>query len=303
MKDKWENASFLINAKKCVDSMLYISKNVLQLSNIDLRERIDNLRQNFYINVANLLDRTFDNTNKKKTICNSDSIIKRVYYERDKKAAHKDNDYKARSYNSLLEEVNDKKRELNHIRKICSEILPNNITLDFVPHDKELFRLLNRINATLETDANKIKYPNSTFHSYQLSDEGKHVFKEFDTEEQDRKNAEMFGYDYDKVVERYPLQSIDDIRIMTDQEKQRYAVIVENGINSYEGLQNRQDSCIKINALFDLDMWCEANRKVFEQIEELKKLGFLDIFEIPHLEILKDENKLKEFQKIISKKL
>lgn len=177
MKNKWENASFLISAKKCVDSMIYISGNILQLSNINLRERIDDLRQNFYINVANLLDKKFDNTNKKKTICNIDSIINRVYYERDKKAAHKDNDYKARTYNSLQEEVNDKIRELNHIKELCSEILPNNITLDYVPHDKELFRLLNRINATLETDANKIKYPNSTFHSYQLSEEGKHVFK------------------------------------------------------------------------------------------------------------------------------
>ena len=32
-------------------------------------------------------------------------------------------------------------------------------------------------------------------------------------------------------------------------------------------------------------------------------LGFLDVFEIPHLEILQDESKLKELQKILSKKL
>ena len=127
--------------------------------------------------------------------------------------------------------------------------------------------------------------------------------EKFDTEEQDRRTAKMFGYDYDKVVKRYPLQSIDDIRIMSNQEKQRYAVIMDNGINSYEGLQNRQDSCIKINVLFDLNMWCEANKNVFVRIEELKKLGFLDVFEIPHLEILNDERKLKEIQKILSKKL
>ena len=41
MKNKWENANFLITAKKCIDSFLYISKNVLELSNLDLRERID----------------------------------------------------------------------------------------------------------------------------------------------------------------------------------------------------------------------------------------------------------------------
>lgn len=303
MKNQWENANFLITAKKCIDSFLYISNNILELSNLDLRERTDKLRQVFYINLVNVLDEIFNTTSKRKNIRQIDKIIDRIYYERNKKSAHKDDDYKPRAYNTLEEEILDKKNELIHVKDVCAEELPDIITIDFVPHDKELFRLVNRINATLETDANKIKYPNSTFHSYQLAEEGKHVFKEFDTEEQDRRNSKMFGYDYDKVLERYPLQSIDDIKIMSDQEKQRYGVIMENGINSYEGLQNRQDACIKINALFDLNMWCEANINIFKQIEELKKIGFLDVFEIPHLEILQDESKLKELQKILSKKL
>lgn len=294
MKNKWENANFLINAKKCIDSFLYISNNVLELSNLDLRERTDKLRQIFYINLVNVLDELFNTTTKRKNIRQNDKIIDRIYYERNKKSAHKDDDYKPRIYNTLEEEIQDKKNELLHVKEICAVVLPDIITIDFVPHDKELFRLVNRINATLETDANKIKYPNATFHSYQLSEEGKHAFKEFDTEEQDRRNSKMFGYDYDKVVERYPLQSIDDIKTMSDKEKQRYATIVENGINSYEGLQNRQDFCIKTNALFDLNMWCKANKQTFEQIEKLKEIGFLDMFEIPHLEILKDADKLNK---------
>lgn len=303
MKNKWENANFLISAKKCIDSFLYISKNVIELSNLDLRERTDKLRQLFYINLANVLDEFFNTPTKKKSIKQNDEIIARIYYERNKKSAHKDDDYKPRTYSKLENEIEDKKTELIHVKELCSEVLPDIITIDFVPHDKELFRLVNRMNATLEADANKIKYPSSTFHSYQLSVEGKHVFKEFDTEVQDRRTAKMLGYDYDKVVERYPSHSIDDIKIMTDKEKQRYAVIFENGINSYEGLQNKQDSCIKTNGLFGLNMWCQANTNVFEQIEELKNLGFLDVFEIPHIEILNDESKLKEFQKILSKKL
>ena len=303
MKNKWENANFLITAKKCIDSFLYISNNILELCNLDLREKTNTLRQIFYINLVNVLDELFNTTTKRKNIRQNDKIIDKIYYERNKKSAHKDDDYKPRIYNTLEDEIQDKKNELLHVREICAETLPDIITIDFVPHDKELFRLVNRLNATLETDVNKIKYPSSTFHSYQLSKEGKHVFKEFDTEEQDRRNSKMFGYDYDKVLERYPLQSIDDIKIMSDQEKQRYGVIMENGINSYEGLQNRQDACIKINALFDLNMWCEANINIFKQIEELKKIGFLDVFEIPHLEILQDESKLKELQKILSKKL
>lgn len=303
MKNKWENANFLITAKKCIDSFLYISNNILELSNLDLREKTDKLRQIFYINLVNVLDELFNTTTKRKNIRQSDKIINRIYYERNKKSAHKDDDYKPRIYNTLEEEIQDKKNELLHIKEVCAVVLPDIITIDFVPHDKELFRLVNRLNAALETDANRIKYPNSTFHSYQLSEEGKHVFKEFDTEEQDQKNAKMFGYEYDKVVERYPLQNIDDIKIMSDQKKQRYAVIMENGINSYEGLQNRQDSCIKINTLFDLNMWYEANINIFKQIEELKKIGFLDAFEITHLEILQNEKKLKELQKILSKEL
>ena len=110
----------------------------------------------------------------------------------------------------------------------------------------------------------------------------------------------MFRYDYDKVIERYPLQSIDDIKTMSDQEKQRYATIVDNGINSYEGLQNRQDFCIKTNALFDLNMWCKADKQKFEQIEKLKKIGFLDAFEIPHLEILKDAETLEKVISVLS---
>lgn len=303
MKNKWENANFLITAKKCIDSFLYISNNILELSNMNLREKTDNLRQIFYINLVNVLDELFDTTTKRKDIRQKDKIIDRIYYERNKKSAHKDDDYKPRIYNTLEEEIQDKKNELLHIKEVCAVVLPDIITIDFVPHDKELFRLVNRLNATLETDANKIKYPNSTFHSYQLSEEGKHVFKEFDTEEQDRRNEKMFGYDYDKVVERNPLQSIDDIKIMSEKDKQRYAVIIENGINSYEGLQNRQDSCIKTNYLFGFNKWCEANINMFKQIEELKRIGFLDVFEIPHLEILQNEDKVKEFQEILSKKL
>lgn len=303
MKNKWENANFLITAKKCIDSFLYISNNILELSNLDLREKTDKLRQIFYINLVNVLDELFNTTTSRKNVRQSDKIINRIYYERNKKSAHNDDDYKPRIYNTLEEEIQDKKNELLHIKEVCAVVLPDIITIDFVPHDKELFRLVNRLNATLETDANRIKYPNSTFHSYQLSEEGKHVFKEFDTEEQDQKNAKMFGYEYDKVVERSPLQNIDDIKIMSNQKKQRYAVIMENGINSYEGLQNRQDLCIKINTLFDLNMWYEANINIFKQIEELKKIGFLDAFEFPHLEILQNEKKLKELQKILSKEL
>ena len=40
-----------------------------------------------------------------------------------------------------------------------------------------------------------------------------------------------------------------------------YGVIMECGLNFYEGLQNRQDACIRINVLFDKNIWCSLKNK------------------------------------------
>lgn len=288
MNSKWENARFLINAKKCIDSMLYISINTNKLSNINLLEKCDTLRQKFYINAANLLDVCFNTREKKKHITQNDPIIKRVYYERDKREAHKDKNYKPINYNSLNEEIEDKKKQLNQIKNLCNKFLPNCITIDYVPHDSELFRLINRINATLENDLNLIKYPLCTFHSYQLSDEGRHAFKDFDTENYDRTIAKLFGYDYDEMIKQIKLQNSDNTRVTTDEEKMRQQYILANGINSYEGLQLRQDFCIGVNIHCGLDMWVTKNEKGFQKINKLKEQGILDDFEIYHF---KETNK------------
>ena len=265
---QWELARYLIDAKKCVDSLIFISDNISGLHNINLREKCDNVRQKFYINLCVVLDETLGK--KKKEICKNDNVIGRIYYERDKNSAHKDSSYRPRKYSSLQEEVGDKKKEILHTRQCCKECLPEVITLDFVSHDKELFRIVHRLNAQIEQDANLIKYPMSVFHSYQLSEEGRHVFKAFDTEKQDRETERMFRYDYDKMIERMPLSSVDDIKEMTEEEKRRSAVIVENGINSYEGLQNRQDFCIQSNILFKQDMWVSLSENSLKMVEELK---------------------------------
>ncbi len=303
MSNTWENTVFLMNAKKCIDSMLYIAQNKNNLLNINLRGRLDIIRQSFYINLANLLDIKFNTRDKKKAAKESDSIVFRIYYERNRKSAHHNKNYIPRQYNSFDEEIKDKKSELLHSKNICSEFLPDIITIDYVPHDRVLFRLVNRVNDVIEADINKIKHPYSVFHSYQLSEEGKHVFKEFDTEENDRRLARIFGFDYDKAIERYPIQSVDDIEHMTDEEKERQAVIMEDGINSFEGLQNRQDSCIQMNILFDQNMWCSVNPDVFKRIEKLKDIGFYDVYEISHPEVIfGNSNKYKKFQEIMLKK-
>ncbi|HIZ72429.1 MAG TPA: hypothetical protein H9964_02475, partial [Candidatus Gallimonas intestinavium] len=239
---KWQLARYLIEAKKNIDTLLYIKENQKLLVNIDLRARFAAACQQFYINCCIVLDKSFPKG--KKNICKNE-IIASIYYERDKNAAHKDEDYKSQKFNTPDELINILKNQIQEVRGICRDFLPKNITLDFVPHDKELFRFAHRVNPEIENDVYKIKYPLSVFHSYQLSEEGQHYFREFDTSKEDRRVAKQFGYDYDQMIQqRKVLQSVDDIREMTEQEKQRQAVIVENGLNSYEGLQNRQDFCI-----------------------------------------------------------
>lgn len=296
---EWENARYLIDAKKAVDSLIFISLNEKKLSNINLQEKCENLRQNFYINVCVVLDQSFPKD--KKTICKQDAKIKRIYYERDKNAAHKDKKYCPREYGSLCEEIAEKKSELAYVRELCKNFLPEMITLDFVPHDKELFRLINRVNKEIEQDANKIKYPLSVFHSYQLSKEGQHVFRAFDTEEQDRETAKIFGYDYDEMISKISPAGTDDIEEISEQEEKRLEVIKINGINSYEGLQNRQDSCIKMNISHNQNVWCHLNKKYFDMIDELKAIGFYDELEMSHMEIFADEEKEKQVMQIMEK--
>lgn len=137
----WELARYLIDAKKCVDSIMYIEKNLVALKNIGVREKVDSKRREFYINCCIILDKVFPK--KKKELCSTDTIVQRLYYERDKNFAHKDLDYKPVEYVSLSEMVKDLQNQIVHLKELCKGVLPDAITLDFVPHDKELFRFVN----------------------------------------------------------------------------------------------------------------------------------------------------------------
>lgn len=295
---KWELALYLIKAKKNIDTLLYIKDNQKLLINIDLRERIAAACQQFYINCCVVLDKCFPKD--KKQICKNE-IIASIYYERDKNSAHKDENYKRQKFKTPDELIAILKEQLLTTHEVCKDFLPNEITLDYVPHDKELFRFAYRISPVIESDIYKVKYPLSVFHSYQLSEEGQHYFREFDTSEEDRRIAKESGYDYDEVIKYQVLQSVDDIPEMSEAEKQRQAIIVDNGLNSYEGLQNRQDNCIKLNILFGQNAWAIPNWQAFDMIEELKAIGYYDQFEIAHLEKVQDEDSQNKVQAILEK--
>ena len=42
------------------------------------------------------------------------------------------------------------KKQIFEVRKKCEDIIAKEVTLDFVPHDKELFRIVNGINREKE---------------------------------------------------------------------------------------------------------------------------------------------------------
>lgn len=265
---KWEIAQSLIDAKRVIDSLMYISNNIAKLGNLDIRSKTKALNDAFYISLCVVLDKTLGK--KKKAVCEGDSVIGRIYYERDKHAAHRDKSYKKREYASFSEEIAEKKNEILHVRKVCCDLLPSAITLDFVPHDRDLFRQIHHITPEKEEEIKRIKHPNY------------------------KRQENYEGIDSKSY---HVLYDIEDVGDLSETEKNDYCDVMEAGLNSYEGVQNRQDACIRINVLYNQNMWASVNYDALELIEEMKKSGLLDEFEIPR----KSSKKNKEAKAFIKK--
>lgn len=99
--------------------------------------------------------------------------------------------------------------------------------MDFIPYDKNLYRLIKNITPEKEEFLKRVLYDST------------------------ERNAK------EKTKEYKVFNDMEDINSIKDTNE--YAVLMENGINLYEGLQNRQDACIRINVLHDLNIWCKAN--------------------------------------------
>ena len=76
--EKWELARYLIDAKKSVDTILYLSQHGEKVSMIDIRGIVNETRRTFYVNACIVLDKSFPK--KKKEICEN-ATIQSVYYE------------------------------------------------------------------------------------------------------------------------------------------------------------------------------------------------------------------------------
>lgn len=201
-----------------------------------------------------MLDNHITNTGlKKRDLCNGDEIVQAMYYERDKNSAHKDDNYKTKHYSSIFEIADDMKIQLLYIRSVCTDSLPTEVTLDFVSHDRELFRGLHRITADEEDAIYQRKYPFRSTANANTS-EGTKTYLIF--------------------------QDTEDLRDIPDECKSEYAVLMDNGLCFNEGVQTRQDACIRINVLYGQNIWCSVNQKELETIQELTRLGCFNEYDI-----------------------
>lgn len=263
---EWELARYLIDAKKNIDTLLFVQLNIEKLTNLNIKERFDKIQMEFHIKLCYILDDVFKKN--KKQICSSNEVIKSIYDERDKNNAHKDKNYIPKNYKSWNEIIGVMKEQIEEVRKVCSEKLPSVITLDYVPHDKELFRFIHGINKEKEDQINNQKY---TIYS--------------NIENKTKINKKVFN-------------DTEEIKTITDDERKDYAVLFKNGINFYEGIQERQDSCIKANVLFGLDVWC-VYTNVLKVMEKLREKGLINEYDMPISYTKWDEQKANEFMKII----
>lgn len=137
------------------------------------------------------------------------------------------------------ETLDELKMQLRQLREVCAKALPDNITLNYVPHDIELFRQVHKISAEDEEKLNIARYP-----SYNKPDP-------------DPKNNPY------PVLE--VLHDIEQIKEEgAEQDPNKYGVIFDCGINTHEHLQNMQDSCIKANYLHGSKMWMQVREKKFK---------------------------------------
>ena len=78
--NKWELARYIIDGKKSVDTVLFLAENGSKVSNINIRQEVNDAKQKFYVSICVVMDKCFPR--KKKTIC-SNLIISAIYYERE----------------------------------------------------------------------------------------------------------------------------------------------------------------------------------------------------------------------------
>lgn len=237
MSNKWSITEYFIDAKESIDSMWYISSNTDYLKNLSLSKIFNSKRSDYYINCAAVLDKSICNTtSKKKTICNIDSQINHIYYERDKHYAHKDFDYiSITPYKSLLDEVEYLKKELIHVFDMCRDYFPIEFTIDFVCFDSEYYRIVNHIDPNQEDKLKNLLFPLRNIKmSYSSTKELKIIHNS------------------------YELNQINDLS--------NYCTLINgDGLTLEERLQKLQKSMILTNITYNTNLWVSLNKYNYER--------------------------------------
>lgn len=265
MVKEWKIARYVLDAKMATDSLWFIgqhSKGMYKPEKLCKSKRSD-----YYINICVVLDKTIcKKSGKKKELSASYPIVERLYRERDKHYAHKDENYiLSFPWSSIEQEALSYQQELSFVRDLCKEYLPKKFTLNYVCYDSELFRMIEKISPKEEEKIMRHKYP---------------LYPS--------RTQETLRYKYSFKL----LQDVDELNNLTDEEKKNYGVIFENGLTFEESLQLQQEACIKINILFDENIWCSPNQKVWKECIDLREHGFFDKFGCINLEkVINEINK------------
>lgn len=245
---KWEIARYLIDAKKEVDALWFVAVNVNKI-NGNIKRIVETHRNTFYINSAIIVDKLIETKGRKfkQELCGDNPFIEKLFYFRDKHSAHKDDDFRDKEYASIMEIVNECMEIIKEVKRVAQEILPDNITLNFVCYDPEHFRNIYGINKEIEEQINLSKYP----------------FRNKEIEIKNPITKKVFN---------------DTENLWQVENKDDYCTVLKDGLTMDESLQNTQDWCIKTNVLYGTDIWAVMKDSKRRACLMMIKMGYLDIF-------------------------
>ena len=266
---KWINANYLIAAKQEVDSLWYIAKHqdlIANTINVDFRYLVELHRNTFYINAADVVDKFILNAKlKKKDLCNEYAKIERLYYYRDQHAAHKDKRFRDNQWLSLMEIKEECQQILDEVFVICKNALPENITLNYVCYDGFLFRVIYGITKEVENKIESCKYS----------------LNNIDFQSSDTVSKTIFH----NIEDQWKVENQND-----------YAVIVKNGLVYEEGVQERQNACIRINVLNNTNIWMVPHVECCRKSLMAIKLGYMDVFDVFYNLYHTDNEYIRDFK-------
>lgn len=255
----WQIARYLIDAKKEVDALWFIAAHVNDI-NGNIKRLVELHRNTFYINAVVVVDKFVDSQGLdykdskqyKRDLRDNYILIEMLYQYRHKHAAHKDETFRDTQFTTLMQIVNEAMQILHEVRKICASVLPQDITLNFVCYDAELFRALYCIAKEDEERILNLKHPLRNVQLHLENPITKKVF--YDTED------------------LWKVQNAGD-----------YCTVLHDGLTLYERLQHMQDWSITTNVLYGYDIWVTPNEQAVRACLMMTKLGYLDIFMRPRL--------------------